>query len=371
MDCYHDTRLSETIDHLRHARELAAAAGTEALEHESRFWEGAALHGAGRLREALAAWAPALTGEVGVLSDSRYMALTRYLLVAIDMPLPVRLIEQALDQTEEILRSSGGDSFRRSRVLLARARLALACGRHDDGFAFAQEAAERCKEEPRRYTYSSYFRTFGHAGLLVNEPDLVEQYLIEWECIEWAYPHTKRLLLLAARANLARYRGDHDEALTEAERGITQALHSEEVVYATETMVAHVRACLAAGVPDQARRSLAWLLARRRCSIGEVEYEVRLLLGDYHLACLALSARGSAIDPEWGTSRAVPPDRRAPVSAADHWRLARRSYGGAACVGAGLDVLLCTSHRGRAVEDRLATLEGLGVDAGPAMGPEQ
>ncbi len=357
---YHQSRMRETIESFHRARILASSADTRELEEAARFWNGAALHGMGRLHEALAVWAPALTGMGGaVLNADRYMMLTRYLLVAVDLPLSLHVIEQAMGQVEQRLRDTSGGAPPRSRLLLARARLALSRGRYDEAMPFAQEALERSRCEANVYSYSTYLRMVCRAALLNGQPDLVARYLDDWEARENDYLDTKRMSLAAARANLARYLGRYDDALRIAETVGPEGDRSEEIVYGVDASMAFVRACLAAGVPERARASLSHLTRFRHSRIGELRFQVALLLGDYHLTSALRAAHGIAVDLEFGAQKLEPglpyelqncataaagQSARARGSANWHAARGRRAYRVAKRIGSWLDGLLQIDH---------------------------
>lgn len=379
MRGYSDSRLAQTIEDLGRARQLASAAGRQDMEDLNRFWEGAALHGAGRLHQALAVWAPALSrGPETPLTTSRYMALTRFLLVAIDVPVSVGSIRSALERTEARLRSaSGGLHGRRSRLLLARARLALARGRPEEALPLAQESVTYRRTETGTYTYSTHYRTLVQAALLVGELDLVEECLHDWERVQEGYRETRTLLMNAARADLARGRGQWVRAIEFAEAGARVAARSEETLYRQVAQRAYVQACLAAGQPERAAETLVAMLRGRHGPMGEHRYEAKLLLGDYHATVVRLAdparreaaaARGVTLDGPaeeradggGGPARQLllDLDGARPVSMERHVRRARRAYRLALEEARFLDGLLDCDHRQREVEERLRPAAG-------------
>ncbi len=354
---YGESRLDATIELLRHSQELAKASGSIEMEDESRFWHGVALHGSGRLTEALAVWGPALSrGEGVALMRGRYMALTRVLMLIIDFPLPLPTIEKTIEDVERRLGAAitqGG--HRRSRLLLARSRLELARGRFGAAFALAQEALHRQRSESEVYSLSTYYRTVVRAALSVGELESAEAYIQEWEVTEWAYPQSKKLLLASARANLARARGQVEECWSIAEPLRANALSVEDVATGHEARVAFVRACLASRSTARARSALAAILGGRRSPIGELRYDAYLLLGDYHRA--SLDELGDA-----GSGTSVGDHGR---TVKRHLESARRAYGRALVEARRLDGLLHCGHRGQAVTRRLESLAPATGHGGP------
>ena len=344
MESYRQSRIRLTAEQFERAWRVAASCGATDLELSARFWHGAALHGEGRLSEALAVWAPVLaTDTPGRLGGDYYMMLTRYVLVAVDLPLPLGVIERALAAVEERAARSSGHGAR-SRLLLARSRLALARGNARESLELGLEGLVRRRIEHHAYSYSTHYRTLTQAGLLAGEPDLVEDLLDEWDGTEPDYPEAKRIALATARAGLARCRDNPDEAIAHLEAVMDGALRSEEVGPAVDASCEYVRVTAAAGVPVRARPAVRYLLRFRRASMGALRFRAMLMLGDYHAAC----ARSA------GDERSAQPMVRAV-----------RSYEAARSEAVRIDELLVTSYRRDQIARRLAS----GFTPGGTRGP--
>jgi tetratricopeptide (TPR) repeat protein len=371
---YDASRLNETIEQFDCARRLAAAAADTDLESVARFWEGAALHGAGRLSEALAIWAPCMTAARGVeLTAERYLMMTRSVLVAVDLPLPYALLQRAFADLERHLRTTASGPRRRSRLLLARSRLAMSRGDAAASLSCAVEALARSRGEALTYSTSTFLRAVTHAGLRAGQASVVAEFIREWDRTNDGYPESKRLALTAARADLARYSGDPKESLRLAGRVAQDALRSDDVVYAYDATRAYVRASLAAGVPDQARQVIGLMLRLRRSAVGEQRFDVILLLGDYHASRAMLCLRGHAEDLEFEPRRNVAVPNATSVSACSLEREIDSHGAGGACVlsagrayslaereGARLDELLATRyHQDTIARRRACLMEGL------------
>ncbi len=367
---YRNSRINETIVQFDRARRIANSIALPGLEDSSRFWEGAALHGIGRIHEALSVWAPSLAARPDSgLGTSRYMMLTRYVLAAIDLPLPLPTIELALDEVESRLAEAFAGSPPRSRLLLARSRLALFRGRPAETLALSQEALVRRDREASTYSYSTHYRTLCRAAFLCNQTEPLAEAIAEWDVRETDYVESKRIAIAGARANLARRHGRWTDAVEHTDAVAPMAERSEDTLYAMDLLSARVRACMAAGAPARARSSLLRLLARRNTSFGDARFEIRLLLADYHLALAALHSTGQALDLEIGSAHepAMPdPDsatQRDPVSR--HIERARRAYQSAAREATRLDSLLECDHRTRVIAERQTRLADL---ERPALG---
>jgi hypothetical protein len=202
----------------------------------------------------------------------------------------------------------------------------------------------RRKRESPCYTYSTHFRTLVRAALLARQPDAAADFIEEWERLEYEYPTSKRFAIAAARSNLALLLGRTDEAARLSGTVAEEALHADDVTYALDASTSFVRACIAAGTPHRARRNLARVLGLRHCSIGEMRFDARLLVGEYHAAVLECDGN----EPRF-----------------DHAEHARRAYAAAKREGERLDELLCTEHRAAAVAQSVARLAALGGEGGP------
>lgn len=287
-DAYQKGDLRGSARSLGRASRLASVIGADGrdLDDDARFWLGAVLHTQGRLMEALAAWAPGINRvQAGGLTQARYMAMTRYLLVAVDVPLPLARIEAAFREVEECLRIAGGALGRsRSRVLLARARLALFRGRSSDAIAFAQEGVALGRIETAVYNSCSYYRTLVLACLAAGELDMARSAIEAWETSHTHYADSKRVMIPTSWASYFRKTGDTRRSLDAIMPYEGEIRTNEDLYVQIGGGTAFVRACIAAGCPERARPMLARMATHRRTALGEAAFEVRLLLLDFHVA---------------------------------------------------------------------------------------
>ena len=354
---YHAGRLRETSRALERGCRLAAAAGEEGVhvEDECRFWLGASLHGEGRVQEALSAWTPTVNRAIdGSLTTDRYMALTRYLLVAVDIPLPLAKISAALDEAEGRLRDmAGGFGGPSSRILLTRGRLAACRGSWHESLDLIQEGLARRHHEPLSYSYSVYFKALAKACLRLGELDLMSDYLEEWDATEQQYLPTKRLLISVWRARHALARGEAEDALCGIEGMQSEIAACEDVASRIEAADAFVRSCLAVGEPERARAITATAARARHSPIGEVRFAAKLLVADFRLAC----AEAAPAAPSPPNDSTVPT-----LSTGCDMRRARRALAVVRREAEGLDALLeCDRHRTE-VGERLARLDAADAD---------
>ncbi len=320
----------------------------------ARFFQGAALHCAGQLHEALAVLAPVVAVEKKLSSDDWvYMALTRYILIAVDLPVPLARIEAAHAEAEARY-SWGGRAGRRSRLLIVRARLALARGRHREALPLAQEALERRRREALSFSYTTYMRTLVEICTHLGDLALARDYLREWQTLSAQYPASKEIFMAVARSTLLRRESRFDEALEWARRAAATASQTDDFAARFTALRAYARALICTPESQRSREPLTELLRLRHCPIGDVRFEVRLLLGDYHIAQARRELELPTVDLEFGSATEevwVAPHRSRAVP---HVRHAKRAYRWAQQAGDAVDALLDCDVRGRRISGRSA-----------------
>lgn len=341
----------------RRAAELAESISERDWNIRARFFQGAALHCAGRLHEAMAVLAPVVTLQDGLMTDDWvYMALTRYILIAVDLPVSVTRIDAAIEEAETHYPRVGGCG-RRSRILIVRARLALARGRGREALALAQEALERRRREGLAFSYTTYMRTLVEICIELGDLDLARAYLSEWEQVHPQYPKSKEIMVAAAHSTLLRQERRYDEALGWARRAADAATQTDDFAARFTALRVYVRALICTSECDRAREPLAELLRLRHCAVGEVRFEVRLLRGDYHLAMARRQLQLPVVDSEFGLESDTTWVAPARLRSVRHFRLARQAYRCARQTADSIDALLDCDVRRRKVSTRSAFAE--------------
>ncbi len=357
--------------HLSAAREyeelavMAEQAGDREAFDSARFWQGVNLHHVGRLREALGALAHVTAREDGNDSRIGHMAVTRYVLVAIDMPLALETIEDAIREIERAESVSG--RRRRSRVLLLKARLARARGHLHASVRLALEGDDCATRESACFAMGAYRRDVLHGLITLGRLDEAERALEAWKRATDPYASTRRVLVNVYGSILHRLRGDVATALDLGRAAVEEARASDDVGTLVQAEQALIHAQLCSEDPGAAREAVARLLRLRSCESWAIRFDVLMALGDYHLAMARHAAGLPPVDLAASTPGDADPD---PTPAHDgalpaaELRRARRAYRQAFALGVTLDRLLACRHRGphaRARQRRLDALTAVSV----------
>lgn len=284
-DYYNGDSLDLSIEPFRQAVELAARRGDVGVETDQRFWLGTALHGCGRLLEAVEAMAPTLDEAKFVGGRTlQNRLLTRYVLVCVDIPLPLDYLEPAFAQVEQLIRSWGWQD-KESRLAFARGRLALYRGHADQALHWSQLAMGRRRIDPSNYAPHTYLHLFLRACVLAGRVDLLKEVMDSGETFEHHNFRSTRLIVLrSVQAEVARLEGDLDQALEHSRVAEQAGWLNQDLIYRQIAFVTRLRTVLAAGQTEMAKPILRDLLRRRHGENLHDGFESRLLLGDYHLA---------------------------------------------------------------------------------------
>lgn len=338
---YNGDSLDQSIEPFRQAVDLARRQGDVATETDQRFWLGTALHGCGRLLEAVEAMAPTL--DQANFVGSRVLQnrlLTRYVLVCVDIPLPLDYLEPAFDQVEQLIRSWGWQD-KDSRLAFARGRLALYRGHADQALRWSRLAMDRRRVDPSNYAPHTYLHLFLRACVLAGRVDLLKEVMDSGETFEHHNFRSTRLIVLrSVQAEVARLEGDLDQALEHSRVAEQVGWLNQDLIYRQIAFVTRLRTVLAAGLTDQAKPMLLDLLRRRHGENRHDAFEARLLLGDYHLA----------------EARRLLPDGTA-AEVARHRDAAAGAYAAARRVGLPVDARLKCHGKRKLVNGRLKEVQ--------------
>ena len=334
------------------ARALAEQAGQQDEAVRMRFWEGTALHCAGRFTEALATLAPLLATGSGADTNWGYMALGRYLLIAVELPLPLSKLDRALREASERIEASHGPS-RQSRLLLVRARLERSRGRRREALGLAQESLVHRRGEGLAFTYTSHYRSIVALTNELGDHDLSRYYLAEWDRAADDHGTYKRLMIAALWSDLHLKERNVGRAIDWVRRLAQIAPVFDDLGCQYVAASAQVRCWVRTNQPWRAREPLGALLGLRTCAAGGLRYSVRVLLGDYHLAVARQVMGLPVIDPRTGAEMPVERIPGSTITARRSLYRARRAYHWASSIGDALDTLLECDWRRREVQARL------------------
>src|SRR4028119_1197469 len=319
-EAYSDTQWLRAAEIFGKALEIAESINDTRKIVNYRFWRGASLFGAGKLRQALAVLTPTLKeGNTGGDADDIYNTLTTYIELAQDLPVNLGAIEKAFQQTENFLRDSGNLEWRH-QLLLLQAQLYTLRGMYPEALDAAQESWAIWQDEYPYYTADTHLNSLVEICLLLRDAEQAQMYLWEWEMDEHDdIPKERERLSCSRRSNLAQLKGRFTEAVDWARRAIL--VDNSNI----QTLIVMVRAFLCTGDNHRARDELIRLLAERHAETGHYRYDIRLLWGDYHLACAREAAGMPAVDDVFGLE--FPPPSAIANPAATRYALARARRG--------------------------------------------
>jgi tetratricopeptide (TPR) repeat protein len=338
------------------AAQAAETIGRDDIEASARFWQGVCLHSSGRLREALAALAPIAAGRLQPLNSDRpvHMGITRYVLIAVDLPLGLEVIERAIRDAERLERHTGKQ--RRSRLLLARARLAASRGEFATAIRDALEGLQHAPRDGDAYARSAYLKEATRACLRLGRIDEARRLIDDWSEVRDPFIASRRVMIATHRSIADRLEGNIGGAVEHAREATRAAAGSEDCHDRIYSHDALVRALLCSPAIHEHRKPLARLLAHRHADVGLHRYALRLLAGDALHAMTRHAAGLPAVDPESGmTFPAISgglDERRTRALA----RRARTAYAAASRIGVRVDRLLASTTWTRETNARIALL---------------
>ena len=352
-EAYNDTQSLRAAEIFGKALEIAESINDTRKIVSYRFWRGVSLLDAGKLRQALAVLTPTLKdGNTGGDAADFYSTLTKYIQIAQDLPVNLGAIEKAYQQTENFLRDSGNLEWRH-QLLFLQATLYKLRGMYPEALAAAQESWTIGEREYPSYTADTHLNSLVQISLLLRDAEQAQMYLWEWEDEHDTIPKDRERLSCSRRSNLAQLKGRFTEAVDWARRAML--VDNSDI----ETLIVMVRAFLCTGDNHRARDELIRLLAQRHAESGHYRYDIRLLWGDYHLACAREAAGMPAVDDEFGLE--FPPPSAIANPAATRYALARarRGYRAALKLGGWIDEKLQCSLRQTTISERLARVEAI------------
>lgn len=353
-EAYKDTQWLRAAEIYGKALEIVESINDTRKIVSYRFWRGASLLNAGKLRQALAVLTPTLKeGNTGGDAADIYSTLIKYIEIAQVLPVNLGAIEKACQQTENFLRDSGNLEWRH-QLLHLQAILYKLRGMYPEALAAAQESWAIWEDEYPCYTADSHLNSLVEISLRLRDAEQAQMYLWEWEMDEHdTIPKSREGMSCRRQSDLARLEGRFTEAVDWARRAML--VDNSDIV----TLIVMVRAFLCTGDNHRARDELIRLLAHRHAEEGHDRYGIRLLWGDYHLARARQAAGMPAVDDEFGLE--FPPPSAIANPAATHYALARarRGYRAALKVGSWIDEKLQCTLRQNEISERLARVEAI------------
>ncbi|WP_293352142.1 MULTISPECIES: hypothetical protein [unclassified Microcoleus] len=353
-EAYGDVQLLRAAEIYGKALEIAESINDTRKIVRYRFWRCTSLHTAGKLRQALAVVTPTLKGgNAGGDAADIYNTLAVYIQIARDLPVNLGVIEKACQQTENFLRDSGNLGWRHG-LLWLQASLYQLRGMYPEALAIAQESWAIWHHEYPNYIAEAHLNTLVEISLLLPDAEQAQMYLWDWEIDEHdTIPKERERMSCSRQSDLARLEGRFAEAVDWARRAML--VDNSNI----ETLIVMVRAFLCTGDNRRARDEFIRLIAHRHAETGHYRYDIRLLWGDYHLACAREAAGMPAVDDVFGLEFPPPSCIANPTGTRYALARARRGYRAALKVGSWIDEKLQCSRRQKEISDRLARVEAI------------
>lgn len=353
-EAYEDRQFLRAAEIFGKALEIAESINDTRKIVEYRLWRGVSLCEAGKLGQALTVLAPTLEdGNTGGDAAEIYTTLIRYIEIAEDLPVNLEAIEKAYQEIENFLRDSGNLDWRHM-LLCLQATLYQLRGMYPEALAAAQESWAIWQDEHPCYTADTHLNTLVEISLRLRDAEQAKMYLREWEMDEHdTIPKTREGESCSRQSNLARLEGRFTEAVDWARRAML--VDNSDI----DTLILMVRAFLCTGDNHRAWDELIRLLAHCRAESGHYRYDIRLLWGDYDLACARQAAGMPAVDDEFGLEFPPPSAIANPAATGYALARARRGYRAALKVGSWIDEKLECSLRQTTISERLARVEAI------------
>lgn len=344
-NAYNKNDNNGSIEKFRQLADQAVARGdiTEAMNHW--FWLSTALHGAGRLVQALHYLGLCLLEKnfVGhlVLKDR---VLSRYLLVAVDLPLSLTKMENCFKEADELIKSWGWEESE-SRLPVARSRLALFRGQYTEAFDWAQLAMERNWGDMAGYATHTYLVLYMKTSIANQRIDLLEKLLLGKHNFKVGnFQQNRAMVINLVNAEICLAAGELEKALELSRLAENVAWQTHDHTYSYLVFCGRLKILLEAGQIEQAKPVLTHILRQRHCEVGHDAFEARMLLGQYHLTCARMMKDGHMFSS---------------AGFEKHTTSAKIVYGAAKKMGSVIDARLECEHKTSQVNHQLTIVEKL------------
>jgi tetratricopeptide (TPR) repeat protein len=359
-EAYRDGQLAQAAELFKSALTIAETLGEPADIVSCRFWYGIGLYYGGQLRQALAAWTPILQSKLdnGHASDV-CNTIVFYIEVAQSLPTSLNTIEKANARAESFLRDTGHMEWRHL-LLNLRAELLKHRGMYAEALTAAQESWATWLYKYPNNTSDTHFESLVDLSLRLRKLELALRYMAEWEQhSDNSIPKERTFKLYNWQSSLARLEGRASEAVEWARRALPIAGFMDHESNRVMTLIVMARAFLCAGEVAHAREPLSRLLVTRHSEYGHHRYAVRLLRGDYHLACAREMGGMPPRDDEHGTEFPAPASLANAQAVARSLERARKAYAAALKIGLWIDEQLRCAVRQQEIAQRLRRIKSI------------
>ncbi|MCU0285818.1 MAG: hypothetical protein MUF15_05415 [Acidobacteria bacterium] len=354
---YKDARHIQAAELFKQALAIAEDLNDGQLIIQYRFWASASLAQIGKYNAALQEILPTLQQDNrdGDPADI-YNTYTKYLNIALDLPVSLAALEKVLQKCEDFLIQTGHSHWRHM-ILHLESRLLSLRAQFPGALKKARESWGCYSSQYPRYILDGHLNQLTTTCLDLEDVPAARQYLAEWERQkENEIPKNREIRLGKCQSGLARLEKRKGEAVEWARRADFTAQQTDEPLWAVGTML---EAFLAAGDVEHTTPLLVRLRETRFNESMHDQYDFYLLLGDNYLArarkAAGMEPRDETFDHEFPAPRYIKDLNKTRRET----RRARRAYGKALDIGSRIDTLLVCSLRQEQIAGRMKRLQAI------------
>ncbi len=240
------------------------------------FWLGECLYQLGRKEEALLILAPNLASSAKGSPDDLYNSMSKYIIIALDIPASKKTIEDAIELTWSYLRKLGRLEWQH-KLLYLEAELYQSEGKRELALDRALEAWAEWRNTYPLFVADAHFYQITMLQLRLGRADDAEKTIKIWEANkDDAFPTYRQAVLNRSRSYLSRLWGDYELATYQAERAVqlTKQMHTPESL--ATMLSASAYASMLNDDFDSARQALQGIPSH-------IIKERSIVIADYHL----------------------------------------------------------------------------------------
>lgn len=240
------------------------------------FWMGECLYQLGKKEEALLVLAPNLSTSAKGSPDDIYNSMSKYIIIALDIPADRQTVEDAIQLTRTYLHRIGRLEWQH-KLLYLEAELYQMQGKREEALGRAIEGWATWRNEYPLFVADAHFYQISMIQLKLHQLDAATRTISDWQANESnAFPNYRQSALNRSRSYLNRLLGNIESAIYQAEYAVslTKAMHTPESL--GTLLVASAWASMLSGDFDKARQK-----------IQEISFDIikrkAVTIADYHL----------------------------------------------------------------------------------------
>lgn len=273
----------------RQCLKLAWEMQDDTLTASCHFWMGECLYQLGKKEEALLILAPNLAISAKGSPDDIYNSMSKYIIIALDIPAKKQVIEDAIQLTHSYLQEIGRLEWQH-KLLYLEAELFQMQGKREEAVERAIESWAAWRNEYPLFVADAHFYQISMIQIRLHRVDDAQRTINEWqENKSNAFPNYRQSAISRTRSYLNRLLSNFESAVYQAENAVnlTRQMHTPESL--ATMLVALAWASMLNGDFEKARQSLQEIpltIIRRRANA----------IADYHLTRARLLCGLSVVD---------------------------------------------------------------------------